>query len=161
MRKISDLVEKLQCFFSMILFMVFLICIIIQILTRYVPFIKITWTEEISIYTFIWAILMGAAVMLKRNEHFAFDFFRGSVKGRGKLAAETFIYGVIMVFSGYIACCGVMLTKQFWNWNLTSLPMVSQRYIWSSLIVSGATMVFYALCNLVEVYQNYGKEGGL
>lgn len=157
MKKISDMVERIQCLFSMVLFMVFLVCIIVQILTRYVPFIKITWTEEISVYAFIWAILMGAAVMLKRNEHFAFDFFRGRVKGTAKLITETFIYGVIIVFSLYIAYCGVQLTKQFWNWSLTSLPMISQRYTWSSLIVSGGTMAFYSICNLAEVYRNYKK----
>lgn len=158
MKRAADLVEKIQCIFSMILFITFLICIIIQILTRYVPFIKITWTEEISVYCFIWAILMGAAVMLKRNEHFAFDFFRGRVGGTAKLVIETFIYVLIFAFSLYVAYCGVMLTRQFWNWTLTSVTWVSQRYTWSALIVSGLTMAFYSVSNLVEVYQTYGKE---
>ncbi len=160
MKKAADLIEKIQCLFSMVLFMVFLLCIVIQILTRYVPFIKIMWTEEISVYTFIWAILMGAAVMLKRNEHFAFEYFRSQVKGTAKLATETFIYMVITGFSLYIAYCGVQLTRQFWNWTLTSLTIVSQRYTWSALIVCGLTMAFYSLCNLVEVYQAH-KKGDL
>ncbi len=157
MKKAADCLERIQCVFSMILFMVFLVCIIIQILTRYVPFIKITWTEEISVYTFIWAILMGTAVMLKRNEHFAFDFFRSKVTGTGKLIAESFIYLVIFGFSCYVAYCGVQLTRQFWNWTLTSLTWVSQRYTWSSLIVCGLTMAFYSLSNLTEVFQNHTK----
>lgn len=158
MKRAADLVEKIQCLFSMILFITFLICIVIQILTRYVPFIRITWTEEISVYTFIWAILMGAAVMLKRNEHFAFEFFRSRVTGAARLAVETLIYGIIFAFSLYVAYCGLMLTKQFWNWTLTSITWISQRYVWSALIVSGLTMAFYALSNLVEIYQEYGRE---
>lgn len=153
MKKAADLLEKVQCIFSMILFMVFLICIVIQILTRYVPFIKITWTEEISVYCFIWAIFMGTAVMLKKNEHFAFDFFRGRVTGKGKLITETFIYLVIFGFSCYVAYCGVQLTRQFWKWTLTSLNWISQRYTWSSLIVCGATMAFYSISNLAEVFK--------
>ena len=157
MKRAADLIEKVQCIFSMVLFMIFLLCIVVQILTRYVPFIKIMWTEEISVYTFIWAILMGAAVMLRLNEHFAFEYVRSRVRGRCRLATETFIYGVIMAFSIYIACCGVLLTRQFWNWTLTSLTSVSQRYTWSALAVCGITMAFYALCNLIEVYREYGK----
>lgn len=157
MKKAADFLEKVQCIFSMILFMVFLACIVIQILTRYVPFIKITWTEEISVYTFIWAILMGTAVMLKRNEHFAFDFFRSKVTGTGKLVTETFIDLVVFGFSCYVAYCGVQLTLQFWNWTLTSLTWVSQRYTWSSLIVCGLTMAFYSLSNLTEVFKDYKK----
>ena len=157
MKKAADFLEKVQCIFSMVLFMVFLACIVIQILTRYVPFIKITWTEEISVYCFIWAILMGTAVMLKRNEHFAFDFFRGRVTGIGKIITETFIYLVMFGFSCYVAYCGVQLTRQFWNWTLTSLNWVSQRYTWSSLIVCGVTMAFYSLSNLTEVYNEYKK----
>lgn len=158
MKKAADKLERIQCLFSMVLFMIFLACIIVQILTRYVPFIKITWTEEISVYTFIWAILMGTAVMLRRNEHFAFDFFRSRVTGKAKLATETFIYTVIIVFSLYVSYSGVQLTRQFWNWNLTSLPMVSQRYTWSSLIVCGLTMAFYSLSNLIEEYGKYKGE---
>ncbi|MCI8659965.1 MAG: TRAP transporter small permease [Lachnospiraceae bacterium] len=155
MKKAADFLERIQCIFSMILFMVFLACIVIQILTRYVPFIKITWTEEISVYAFIWAILMGTAVMLKRNEHFAFDFFRSKVTGVGKLVTETFIYLVMFGFSCYVAYCGVQLTRQFWNWTLTSLTWVSQRYTWSSLIVCGLTMAFYSLSNITEVWGNF------
>lgn len=158
MKKAADFLERIQCIFSMILFITFLICIVIQILTRYVPFIKITWTEEISVYTFIWAILMGASVMLHRNEHFAFEFFRSRVTGVNRLVVETVIYGIIFAFSLYVAYCGLQLTKQFWNWTLTSLTWISQRYVWSALIVAGLTMAFYAASNLIEVYQEYGKE---
>lgn len=157
MKKLADLIEKVQCIFSMVLFMVFLVCIIIQILTRYVPFIKIMWTEEISVYAFIWAILMGAAVILKKNEHFAFEFFRSKASGGVKIAIETFIHVVIIAFSCYIAYCGIQLTRQFWNWTLTSLTNVSQRYTWSALAVCGATMAFYTLSNLIEFYREYGK----
>lgn len=158
MKKISNTIEKIQCIFSMALFVVFLLCIVIQILTRYVPFIKITWTEEIAVYTFIWSILMGAAVELKRNEHFAFEVLRSSLKGKAKLALELVIYTIIFAFSLYITYCGVMLTKQFWNWSLTSLPNISQRFTWSSLIVSGATMALYSFNNMLEQIKEY--KGG-
>jgi TRAP-type C4-dicarboxylate transport system permease small subunit len=141
----------------MILFMIFLLCIVIQILTRYVPFIKIMGTEEISVYCFIWATLMGTAVMVRKNGHFAFDFFRGKVKKLPKLVTETFIQACMIAFSVYISWCGVQLTRQFWNWSLTSLPNVSQRYTWSSLIVCGITMAFYSLCDILQTYSRYRK----
>lgn len=158
MKRASDFVETVQCWFSMILFIVFLVCVVIQILSRYVPFIKVIGTEEIATYSFVWAILMGAAVMLKRNEHFAFEFFRTRVKGVPHIVTEAVIYGLIIAFSLYLTYSGVQLTKQFWNWNLTALNFISQRYIWSSLIVCGATMSFYGVCNLIEVFQNKDKE---
>lgn len=158
MKKASNFIEKIQSWFSMALFVVFLICIVLQILSRYIPFIKVIGTEEIATYSFIWAILMGAAVELKRKEHFAFEFVRANAKGTLHLVLETAIYGLVIAFSLYIALSGVQLTRQFWNWNLTSFNFISQRYIWSSLIVCGATMAFYGLCNLVLVYQNYNKE---
>ena len=156
MKKASALLEKVQCWFSMILFMVFLVCVVLQILSRYVPFITVIGTDEIATYSFVWAILMGASVMLKRNEHFAFEFFRSRVSGIPHIITEVVIYGLIIVFSVYLTYSGVQLTRQFWNWNLTSLNFISQRYIWSSLIVCGATMAFYGVCNLIEVFQ--GKE---
>ena len=157
MKKAANVVEKIQCTFSMVLFIVFLICIVVQVLTRYVPFIKITWTEEIAVYSFIWAILMGAAVELKRNEHFSFEVLRGSLKGFPKLMLELVIYALILAFGVYLTWCGYNLTNKFWSWTLTSLPGVSQRYTWSSLIVCGATMVFYCINGIFEQIELYRK----
>ena len=158
LKKLADVVEKIQCLFSVVLFVVFLLCVVVQILTRYVPFIKITWTEEVAVYAFIWTILMGAAVELKRNEHFAFEVLRGSLKGKAKLVLEVLIYLCLTVFCIYITWCGTKLVSQFWNWSLTSLPAVSQRYTWSALVVSGATMTLYSISNLFEEIRKYGKE---
>lgn len=158
MKKFADRLEKIQCTLAMIFFIIFIVCIILQILTRYVPFIKVTWTEEISTYCFIWSVLMGAAVELKRNEHFSFDVLRKSLKGKSSLIMEIIINTLLIGFSAFITYCGVMLTKQFWNWSLLSLPAVSQRYTWSALIVSGATMVVYSINNLMEKINAY--KGG-
>jgi len=158
LKKLADAVEKIQISFSVILFVVFLLCVVVQILTRYVPFIKITWTEEVAVYAFIWTILMGAAVELKRNEHFAFEVLRGSLKGNAKLALEVIIYLLLTVFCIYVTWCGTKLVTQFWSWSLTSLPKVSQRYTWSALVVSGATMTLYSISNMLEEIRKHGKE---
>lgn len=157
MKKFADWVEKIQCAFTGILFTLFLILIIVQILTRYVSFIKITWTEEIATYLFVWSVLMGAAVELKRNEHFAFDVLRAKLTGTAKTVLETVINVLLILFSIYLTYCGVMLTRQFWNWTLTSLPEISQRYIWSSLIVCGGTMTLYSLNNFFDQFGFGGK----
>lgn len=157
MKKIADYIEKIQSIFSMVLFVVFLLCIVIQVLTRYVPFVKIMWTEEIAIYSFIWAVLMGASIMVYRNGHFAFDVLRTKLKGAKVLVLDTIIYVLLIGFSAYMTYGGILLTKKFSGWKLTSLPNISQGFTWSALVVSGFTMCFYAITNLVEAYKSYNK----
>lgn len=158
MKKIIDGLAKVQIAFSVVMLTVFLLCIVAQVATRYVPGFEASWTEEIANNSFIWATFMGSAVMVRRQGHFSFDFFRAKAKGVSKLIIELFINITMGAFGFYIASAGYELTTTFWNWNLTSLPSVSQRYTWSSLLVCGVTIVIYSLYNCWENYLDYKKE---
>lgn len=162
MKKIIDGLVKVQVVISVVMLIVFLLCIVAQVMTRYVPGFEASWTEEIANNSFIWATFMGSAVMVRRNGHFAFDYFKTKATGVKKLVMELFINATMAAFGYYIAVSGYQLTQTFWNWNLTSLPNVSQRYIWSSLLVCGATIVIYSLYNCYENVIDYkeGKFGG-
>lgn len=150
MKKVIDFIEQVQRVVCMICFVVFFVCIVLQVLTRYVPFIKILGIDEIATYSFVWASLLGAAVLIRVEQHFAFDFFRSRAHGVSRLVIEGFIYGLLIIFSFYLMVMGYRLTMKFSTWTLTSLPKVSQAWTWSSLLLSGATMTLYTVEKLVE-----------
>lgn len=158
MKKIIDKMASIQMGFSIVLLIIFLLCVVMQVFTRYVPLVEILWTEEIAIYAFMWAVFMGASVLVYKNEHFAFSFFRSRVQKEKKLIVETLIHVLMIIFTIYIAKSGYELTAKFWNWTFTSLPMISQRYTWSALLVSGVTMTIYLVYNMIVEFQNYFKS---
>lgn len=46
-----------------------IICLIIQVFIRFIFGSALAWTEELSRYSFIWAVYIGAALCVKRRIH--------------------------------------------------------------------------------------------
>ena len=46
-----------------------LILIALQVFTRYVLQASVPWTEEMARMVLVWAVMLGAAVAMERNEH--------------------------------------------------------------------------------------------
>lgn len=69
--KILGYLQKVQILAGGIFLAVFLLTVVYQILSRYLGIVA-TWTEEVSMYSFIWATFMGAGAMVYEDRHFAF-----------------------------------------------------------------------------------------
>lgn len=137
---------------------IFFIVIIIQIATRYMG-IPVIWTEEVANYSFIWAVFMGASVMVNRREHFSFDFLLKKLRGKSKTSLSIFNDGVLILFNVAIFYYGIEAVQNFWNYNWVSLPMLKMRYVWISVPIMGLTMAIYASAHLVQTIQgSKGKE---
>ncbi len=139
--------------------MVFVICVTLQVLTRYIPFISLYWTGDVAKYSFIWAVFMGAAVMVSKSSHFSMTFiiekFPPLILKICNLFNQLliFVFGVMMTFYGY------SLTLSFWGWSFQSLPLLDQQYLWAAVPVCGATIAIYSLFNMYELLRNPPEEG--
>lgn len=47
--------------------------VFVQVVLRYVFATSFLWGEELSLFAFIWCIFLGAAICVRRRQHFAFD----------------------------------------------------------------------------------------
>lgn len=55
---------------------------IVQIVFRYLMNFPIGWTSELTVITWLWLVLWGAAFVVKENEEIRFDLIYGSVGPR-------------------------------------------------------------------------------
>ncbi|MGH6927088.1 MAG: TRAP transporter small permease [Dongiaceae bacterium] len=58
---------------------VMFLAFIVQIVFRYLLNFPIGWTSELSIITWLWLILWGAAFVLRESDEIRFDIIYGSV----------------------------------------------------------------------------------
>ena len=58
---------------------------IVQIVFRYVFNFPIGWTSELSVITWLWLVLWGAAFVVKESEEIRFDLIHGAVGRRTRL----------------------------------------------------------------------------
>ena len=74
MKKIIDGYFSFLQIVLTILMGILIIPVTMQIFSRYSDIIpRYIWTEELSRFCFIWIILVGAMIALRKNEHFSVD----------------------------------------------------------------------------------------
>src|SRR6056297_3326690 len=72
-----------------ILMITLLVSVALQIIGRYVPFIpRFLWTLEVSNFSLIWAILIGAMLATKERTHFFVDLIPESMEEKFGLFIE-------------------------------------------------------------------------
>jgi len=141
--------EKIQMTFGIVFLSIFFLTIIVQIVTRYLG-ISVIWTEEVANYSFIWAIFMGAAVMVNRREHFNFDFLAMKLKGKKRAGLHIVIDAIVLIFSVFLTIYGYEAVTTFWSYNWIALPALKMGYIWLAIPVMGATMAIYSAGHIVK-----------
>lgn len=68
-------------------FIAIIVCVILQIVSRYVFNQPLIWTEEVSLFAFCWFTFVGSAACSWENSHLEVDFFYNRMgKGVKKIA---------------------------------------------------------------------------
>lgn len=158
MNKAVAALQKAQIALGGVFLGIFLAAVIVQIFSRYLG-ISVIWTEDVSLYSFIWAVFMGAAAMVWERRHFAFTSLSDKLKiPAARLILSLLISFVILIFAFFMVYYGIRITKQFWNYKWVTLPQFKRGPVWLCLPVSGATMVIYAAALIVKDISRFKKE---
>jgi len=162
MLKAIAALQKAQIAAGGIFLFIFLLSVSWQILARFVG-VSATWTEDVSLYAFIWAVFMGAAAMVWERRHFAFTSVSDGLKSP---AAKGLLSVVISCLVLFFALCmfyyGVRIAKQFWNYRWVAIPSFKRGPVWLCLPIAGGTMAIYALSQVVTDLAGFFrlKKGG-
>jgi len=158
MKRAVDILVRIQSFVAILFIVTFVFAVILQVATRYIPGFSWLWTEQVANYSFIWSIMMGASVGVRNKQHFSLSVLTDRFVGKTAWLNKIHIQGLIGFFGLFLSYHGVVLTKIFWNWSLTSLPQVRQGYFWMALPVCGITMSIYAFYNAYEQFRDRDNE---
>lgn len=154
MKKLANLWEAIQVKLGVVFLSIFFLVIVLQMVVRYIG-ISLIWTEEVATYSFIWAVFMGASVMIHRKGHFRFSVVYNKLEGNAKSFLKFFINFILLVFSLAVLYYGIIATLNFWNYNWYSLPDFKMGYMFISIPTMGLSMLIYVLDNLIDDYKDY------
>jgi TRAP-type C4-dicarboxylate transport system permease small subunit len=159
-KKLVSALQKLQIAVGAICLFVFLATVLIQIFARYLG-IAVTWTEDVSLYSFIWAVFMGASAMVYERKHFAFTSLGDKLKSpSAKCGLSVLISALILFFAALMLYYGARITKQFWNYHWVTIPAFKRGPVWLCLPIAGGTMSLYALYHIVSDMLKLRKREG-
>lgn len=133
-----------------------------QVLTRYVFRTPIASSEEMSRIFFIWISFLGAAMVMKENEHIRLDVVKEYLGSRGSLILELFIQLIILIFNTVMVTQGIYLMS-ITTRQVTSVTRIPMSYIYLIIPLSFGIMLIYGVAimiRLVSELMNTQRKGG-
>jgi len=159
MKKAIEMLQKIQIAIGGFFLCVFLLTVVFQMMSRYLG-IAATWTEDVSMYSFIWAVFMGAGAMVYEKRHFAFTSISDMMKDPVKKSILSIIISLIMLFFAVLmANYGIKVTKQFWNHTWVNIPSLKRGPTWLCLPLCGITSAIYLISHIIEDIGTIMKGG--
>ncbi|MCB0632876.1 MAG: TRAP transporter small permease [Saprospiraceae bacterium] len=137
-----------------LLLCVLVIPVLIQVASRFLPFIpRYIWTEEIARFAFIWIILIGSSIAVRDQSHFHVD-----VLPRFSARTENLLRILLLMFMLLLAIVFVVGGFQFTVFGATQsseisgLPMLTIYVAWP---LAGLSWILF----LVEqIYQHFNQQ---
>jgi C4-dicarboxylate transporter, DctQ subunit len=83
-RTIAGRLARLAEFVLAMLLLVMFVAFLVQIVFRYAFNLPIGWTSELTVVTWLWLVLWGAAFVVTEAEEIRFDLIYGSVGARAR-----------------------------------------------------------------------------
>ena len=109
-KRLTDILENVELLICQGLVIVLILVVFLQVLARYVLHWEVIWTLEAAIFCFVWTIMLGAAIGVKRGIHYTID-----VLPSGHWLIRTFYYSGVLVLSLIFAYHGALLAASEWK----------------------------------------------
>ena len=157
--KVMDVWAKLLAIVGSITLTIFFGAVLAQMFCRYLGIMAL-WTEEVSTYSFIFTVFMGAAALVRENKHFAFTAVSDGIKNeKVKALINLLISVIVLIFAYYMFIYGKQLMQKFWNYKWVSLPSMKRGYTWLCMPISAVSMMAFSVESIVNQIMAMVKGG--
>lgn len=123
----------------------------LQVLNRLVLHWPIIWSEEAARFLFLWVVMLGAAISVRRRRHFVLDLTRGGHRrtvGRRSLTIALFPDACVLGFSVFLLLEGIgyMRTGLF---RTATNSGVNMALVYAAIPTFAALSIAYSAANLL------------
>lgn len=152
MKALLNLVNQMLSRLIIVLSSLLVMCVVWQVLSRYVLSTPSTSTDEIARFLFMWVGLLAAAYGVNVKSHLAIDLLTMNLKGKRKLISDLIVETVIALFSAVAMLYGGigLVTKTIATGQVSPAMGLEMGYIYLCLPISGGVILLYSLVSIVE-----------
>jgi len=130
---------------------------IVQIVFRYVFNFPIGWTSELSVITWLWLVLWGAAFVVKESEEIRFDLVYGAAGRRTRLVIGI-ITGVSIVALYAASLPATVSYVSFMKVEKTSYLKIRFDYLFSIYVLFAVAVIVRYLWILSHLLRGKDPE---
>jgi|GEM_PF-1261661 len=150
-KKLEKLLYQFLEVFVSVTLVILLFLIAFQIISRYFRLQYLAPPDEIITLTYVWMLFIGAALLVRNDDHIKIELFNDFFEKHGKLNYLYRIFINLLVF----LFLSIMMKS---NWVLyqksstRASPMLQlpQRWWYVVLIISGALMITYLFIQFIR-----------
>lgn len=130
-----------------------------NVILRYFFSKPIPWTEEITLFLFVWLIFIGMATAMKKDTHIGVDFIVEKLSPNLRKMADIFRMAVMYIVIVYLLIYLAVIFMSNVTGKVTPILGISYQYINISVII-GAVLTFFhfTLRNIQDVKKWRDKE---
>ena len=155
--KIIAVFDKIVSVFCNIFMIALIICVAVQVFSRFVINTSTPWTETLSIYCYAWLTLFGAVLVQSEGGLLYVDVIQGKLGGRALRAVKIVCDVVSMIGSGVWCYAGILQCVNaagITSWGIIiPLPVV-----YAAVPVSFAFLFIFLLLDLMKQFMPEQKE---
>ena len=138
MEKFNKYIDKIIFTLIAISFIILILSCVLQVFTRFILNNSLSWTEELSRYTFIWSNFLGAIFCTKKGTHAIVTIITDSLGKKKKIILNIAVNLIVAII------------------NL----IVSMSFVYGAAPFSALFILYYSLFNITKDYKNFIQEEG-
>lgn len=126
------------------------LCVLVQVVFRYLFNSPLTWSEELARYLFIWCAFLGWIVASRRNGHLAMTFAVERMPRRAQLAIGVLIQCATLLFAWLLGSRGFVLVRNNWDVENVAVPF-NLGVVYLIAPIAAAFIALYAVMALASL----------
>jgi TRAP-type C4-dicarboxylate transport system permease small subunit len=150
---LKNIVEHL-CFLLVIILSV---VVFFQVFNRFILKLPWAWSEELAMLLFQWVVFLGAAVGVKRMNHFGIDLLVEKLPEKTRYYLDLIVSFAIGAIALTLIMEGYKLFKLTQHQVYTTMPF-SHAWATAAMPVSGFLIILYLIQHEVNIWKK--KRGG-
>ena len=142
--KVFDAVEKVLCALSGALLVSFTLLTLVQVITRYLFNMPLSWSEQLARYLFIWMLMLYMPVIMRHGNNLGFDLIINKLPQKAQDIFWLICEALIAGFAGLYCYYSVQLCIKFSKKILVGLG-IKANWVYSAQIVGAGILCLFCI----------------
>jgi TRAP-type transport system small permease protein len=128
------------------------LCVLAQVVLRYVFDRPLVWSDELARYLFVWCAFLGWIVAARRRSHLAIAVLADRCGPRGRALFALAASGAALIFAALLFAYGVQITAR--NFDIDTVALFfSFGFVYVIVPIAAAAVGVYAIVDAVAALQ--------
>ena len=149
--KIIDMINKIVGIALSLVLAMMSILIVVQVFTRYVVDITLTWSEEAARYLMVYVIFLGAALAMRKQQHIAIEFLVQTINEKMRNLLKLVILIISIGFFVMLLAKGMEILQFVDNQKSPSLR-IPMSIPYAAIPIGAGLLIINSIAVMLEMF---------